>query len=70
MAPEAVVVEGGGGLYMRFAPHADDEDPRVLRAIGLWATGRRLKLSMRQMFALPRQCTRRDLAEARTTVTP
>ena len=47
--PEAVVVEGGGGLYIRFAGHDDDEDPRVVRAIGLWATGRRLKLSIRQM---------------------
>ena len=27
--PEAVVVEGGGGLYIRFAGHDDDEDPRV-----------------------------------------
>ena len=41
--PEAVVVEGGGGLYIRFTGHNDDEDPRVVRAIGLWATGWRLK---------------------------
>ena len=68
--PEAVVVEGGGGLHIRFARHGDDEDPRVVRAIGLWATGRRLKLSIRQMLALPRECTRRDLAEARTRLTP
>ena len=68
--PEAVVVEGGGGLYIRFAGHDDDEDPRVVRAIGLWATGRRLKLSIRQMLALPRECTRRDLAEARTRLPP
>ena len=67
--PEAVVVEGGGGLYIRFAGHDDDEDPHV-RAIGLWATGRRLKLSIRQMLALPRECTCRDLAEARTRSTP
>ena len=70
MDPGAVVVEGGGGLYIRFAGHDDDEDPRVVRAIGLWATARRLKLSIRQMSALPRQCTRRDLAEARTRLTP
>ena len=68
--PQAVVVEGGGGLYICFAGHDDDEDPRVVRAIGLWATGRRLKLSIRQMLALPRDCTRRDLAEARTRLTP
>ena len=68
--PEAVVVEGGGGLYIRFAGHDNDEDPRVVRAIGLWATGRRLKLSIRQILALPRECTRRDLAEARTRLTP
>ena len=43
--PEAVVVEGGVGLYIRFAGHDDDEDPRVVRAIGMWA-GRRLKLSI------------------------
>ena len=60
----------GGGLYIRFAGHDDDEDPRVVRAIALWATGRRLKLSIRQMLALPRECTRRDLAEARTRLTP
>ena len=41
-----------------------------MRAIGLWATGRRLKLSIRQMLALPRECTGRDLAEARTRLTP
>ena len=70
MDPEAVVVEGGGGLYICFAGHDDDEDPRVVRAIGLWATGRRLKLSIRQMLALPRECTCRDLAEARTGLTP
>ena len=70
MDPEAVVVEVGGGLYIRFAGHDDDEDPRVVRAIGLWATGRRLKLSIRQMLALPRECTCRDLAEARTRLTP
>ena len=45
--PEAVDVEGGGGLYIRFAGHDDDEDPPVVRAIGLLATGRRLKLSIR-----------------------
>ena len=68
--PEAVVIEGGGGWYIRFAGHDDDEHPRVVRAIGLWATGRRLKLSIRQMLALPHECTRRDLAEARTRLTP
>ena len=68
--PEAVVVEGGGGLCIRFAGQDDDQDPRVVRAIGLWATNRRLKLSIRQMLALPRECTRRDLAEARTRLTP
>ena len=36
---------------MRFAGHHDDQDPRVVRAIGLWATGRRLKWSIRQMLA-------------------
>ena len=41
-----------------------------MRAIGLWATGRRLKLSIRHMFALPRECARRDPAEARTRQTP
>ena len=41
---EAVAVEGGGGLYIRFARHHDDEDPRVMRAIALWATFRRWKL--------------------------
>ena len=41
-----------------------------MRTIALWATGRRLKLSLREMLALPRQCTRRDLAEARTRLTP
>ena len=45
--PEAVVAEGGGGLYIRFAGHEDDEDPGVVRAIGMWATGRRLQLSLR-----------------------
>ena len=59
--PEAIVVEGGGALYIRFAGHDSDEDPRVVRAIGLWATGRGLKLSIRQMLALPRECTRRIL---------
>ena len=68
--PGAVVIEGGRGLHICFAGHDDDEDPRVVRAIGLWATGRRLKLSIRQMMALPRECTRRDLAEARTRLTP
>ena len=68
--PEAVVIEGGGGLYIRFARHNDDEDPRVVRAIGFWATRRRLKISIRHMLALPRECTRCDLAEARTRLTP
>ena len=68
--PEAVVVEGGGGLYIHFAGPDDDEDPRVVRAIGLWATGSKLKLSMRQMLALSRECTRCDLAKARTRLTP
>ena len=67
---EAVVVEGRGGLYIRLAGHHDDEDPLVVSAIGLWATGRRLKLSIRQTLALLRECTRRDLAEARTRLTP
>ena len=70
MDPEAVVVEGGGGLYSRFAGHHDDEDPRILRAIQLPGTGRRLKLSIRQMLALPQECTRRDLAELRPRLTP
>ena len=70
MDPEAAFVEGGGGLYIRFAGHDDDEDPRVVRAIGLWANDRRLKLSIRQMLALPRECTRRDLGEARTRLAP
>ena len=69
MDPETVVVEGGGGLYIRFAGQHDDKDPRVVRAIGLWATGRRFKLSIRQMLALPRECTRRDLAKACTRIT-
>ena len=68
--PQAIIVEGGGGLYIRFARHDDDEDTLVVRAIGLQAIGRRLKLSIRQMLALPRQCVRRDLAEARTRLTP
>ena len=59
--PVAVVIEGGGGLYIRFAGHDDDEDPPVVRAFGLWATGRRLKLSIRQMLALPRECTHRHM---------
>ena len=66
---EAVVVEGGGGLYIRFAGHDDDEDPRAVGAIGLWVTGRRLKLSIRQMLALPRERTLCDPAEARTRLT-
>ena len=70
MELEAVVVEGGGGLYIRFGGHDDNEDPRVANAIGLWATGRRLKLSIRQMLALHRECTRHDLAEAHTRLTP
>ena len=61
--PEEVVVEGGGGLYIRFAGHDGDEYPRVVRPIGQWATGRRLKLSIRQRLALSPECTRRDLAE-------
>ena len=68
--PEAIVVEGGGGLYIRFAGHDKNEDPRLVRAIELWATGRGFKLSIRQILALPRECTRRDLAEARTKLTP
>ena len=68
--PEATVVEGGGGLYIWFAGRHDDEDPRVLLAIGLWATSRRLKLSIRQMFVLPGECTRRDFVEVRTRSTP
>ena len=68
--PLAVVVEGGGGLYICFAGHREDEDPHVMRAIGLWASGRRLKLSIRPMLALPRICTRRDVAEVRTRLTP
>ena len=67
---EAVVVEGDRGWYIRFAGHDDNEDPRVVRASGLWATGSRLKLSLRQMLAPPRECTRRDLTEARTRLTP
>ena len=67
--PEAVVAEGGVGLYICFAGHDIDEHPRVVRAIGLWATGRRLKLSIRHTWALPRECTRRDPAEARTRLT-
>ena len=67
---EVVFVEGGGGLYIRFAGHDADEDSHVVRAIGLWTTGKRLKLSIRQMLALPHECTRRDLAEARTRLTP
>ena len=63
-------MEGGGGWYIRFAGHRDNEDPRVVRPIGLWATCRRLKLSIRQLLALPRECTRRDPAEARTRSTP
>ena len=31
--PETDVVEGGGGLYIPFAGHDDDEDPRVVRTI-------------------------------------
>ena len=68
--PEAVVVEGCGGLYIRFTGYHDNEDPRVIRAIGHWANGRRLNLSIRQKLALPRKCTRLDYAEARTRVTP
>ena len=68
--PEAVVVEGVGRLYIRLAGHDDDDDPRVVRAIRLWATDRKLKLSIRQMLALPRECTRRDLAVARTRLIP
>ena len=68
--PETIVVEGGAVLYIRFAGHDDDEDPRVVRAIRLWATGRRPTLSIRQMLAFPRKRTRRDLAEARTRLTP
>ena len=37
--PEAVVVEGGGGLYIRFAGHDDDEDPLCSarnRTVGHW----------------------------------
>ena len=68
--PESVFVEGGGGWNIRFAGHHDDEDPCVVRAIGMWATNRKWKLSIRQMLALPRECTRRDLAEARTRLTP
>ena len=68
--PEAIVVEGSGGLHICFAGHDDDEDPRVVRTTGLWATGRRLKLTIRQILAVPCKCTRRDLAEARTTLTP
>ena len=67
---EANVVESGGGLYVRFAGQDEDEDPHVVRAIGLWAGGRRSKLSIRQMLALPREGTRHDLAEARTGLTP
>ena len=67
---EAVVAEGGGGLYIRFAGHHKDEGPRVVRATGLWAAGRRLRLSIRQMLALLCECTRRDLAEARKRLTP
>ena len=33
--PEAVIFEGGGGLYIRFAGHDNDKDHRVVRAIGL-----------------------------------
>ena len=57
MDPEAVVIEGGGGLYIRFAGHRDG-GPHVVRTIGLWATGRRLKLSLHHMLALPRDCKR------------
>ena len=57
-------------MYIRFAGHDIDDDPRVVRVIGLWASGRRLKLSIWQMLALPRECTRRDLAQAHTRLTP
>ena len=43
---EEVVVEVGGGLYIGFAGHDDDEDPGAVCPIGLLATGRRLKLSI------------------------
>ena len=67
---EAVVVEGGGGFYIRLAGHCDNEGPPIVRTIGVWATGRRMKLSIRQMLALLRGWTRRDLAEARTRLIP
>ena len=68
--PVAVVVEAAGGSYIRFAEHHNDEDPRVMCAVGLLATGRRLKLSIRQMLALQRECTHRYLAEAHIRSTP
>ena len=57
-------------VYIHFAGHRDDEEPHVVRTIGLWATGRRAKLSIRQTLVLPGECTRRDIAEARTRLTP
>ena len=41
-----------------------------MRAMGIWATVSRLKLSVRHMLVLQRECTGRDLAEARTRLTP
>ena len=53
-------------VYSCVAPHSTTPcSPK-----SKWATGTRLKLSIRQLLALPRECTRRDLADARTALTP
>ena len=67
---EAVVIEGGGGLHIYFARHHDNDEPHVVCAIGLLASGRRWKLPIRQMLALPRECMCRHLADARARLTP
>ena len=66
--PEAVVVEGGGGLYIRFAGHEDDEDPRVVCAIGLWAAGSRLKFAAGSRLKYGRSWPSR--ANARAAILP
>ena len=55
--PEAVVIESCGGLCIPFTRQCNNENPRVVRAIGLWTTGRILKVSIRHVLALLRKCT-------------
>ena len=62
------MMETPGGIFPRVASILED---RALQcAIGVWKWVRRLRLSIRQPYKLPRDCTREDLDHARAAFTP